>query len=1134
MPYVIRQMENSPEGTFKVSSGSDTLEAVALPNPARYPVKGYPKLRLLSQLKWYFEDYPECPTGENESKALAVMETLRQWKKDISYLLFPGLFPKLRAGFLSKQDSVRIVSDSPATLSWPWEILCDPGVGALARCYSVERQPQEIGAPICSIERETEELHILFVISRPDGSQEINYLAMAREVLDYVSRENLQVTVDVLRPATFENLKRTLEIKQGYYHIVHFDGHGAYSPRLEHSGKMEGALAFENDKGGSHNVCAMELERFFTGHCVPMVVLNACQSAMIDEQAENPFASVAPALLRAGVRSVVAMGYKLCARGARVFVPQFYAKLLKEGSVTEAVIAARQAMYEHAERESPLGWTLLQDWMIPQTYQRRDSGGRSLPLLRRDPNGTRKVPALNQETAYHFVGREKEAYELEKFLRRRQEAGILIHGMLGAGKTTLAKGFLIWFRNTGGLREDEGENAPVFWLDFRYVRKLEDIVEHLEKGMPEGTHPAAHGANRMERVLQQLKTRRVFFVWDSVEAVSGISGTDASPVLSNEDYGTIKGWLRELYGGRTRIFILSRKKEDWLSGEECVRLPLEGLTGEEMALYVILLAHRHRFKAERSDGAFVRLMRETFTAGYDSMRGRPSTDTRLGELLRKLDGNPLATRAVLLNLNRLPYPELMREFERSFPGRKDDESAQRILSVFHAFSGHIDENWKPVLQVLSLMEYFTDAVWIAYILASIFVKNPVGDPQKEGTTRELVEPCLSMLEEYGLCTHMWDEVFQMHPALRGCLLETYPATEEMRREFVEYCCYVAERSLDNKTQRYLFAALHKANFYRARKFAETFNMRGEWLDLTRFLAILETDQGEYALAERLYMDMAKRARQQGGQKSEKNAYFGLAMLSHMQEKNQSAEQWTQKFFAAAGNNDPLSFFTLGQAAEKRGDFSSAEQYYQQARDLWRTQESATLIDLNYLYGRLGYAALKQGKLEAAEDALKEGMKTAGDSKHPESRALNFGELGRLAMYMGKFQEAQICFMRASRIFRDLDDQYGLAAVYNNLGHLFTEKGDHAGAIQWYQNSLKAEITLRQQQASTDDAPIPMMANNYEGLGRAAINSGDAAAARGWWEEALKIYERQGDKQHAEGIRANLALLDSAVSAGEYD
>ena len=47
-------------------------------------------------------------------------------------------------------------------------------------------------------------------------------------MIDYSDSSKIPVAIDVLRPPTFDQLRKTLHDHPGYYHIVHFDGHGGY------------------------------------------------------------------------------------------------------------------------------------------------------------------------------------------------------------------------------------------------------------------------------------------------------------------------------------------------------------------------------------------------------------------------------------------------------------------------------------------------------------------------------------------------------------------------------------------------------------------------------------------------------------------------------------------------------------------------------------------------------------------------------------------------------------------------------------------------------------------------------------------------------------------------------------------
>ncbi|MEI3059387.1 MAG: CHAT domain-containing protein [Oscillospiraceae bacterium] len=106
------------------------------------------------------------------------------------------------------------------------------------------------------------------------------------------------------------------------------------------------------------------LAQLLARYRIPCMVLNACQSGMMDGQARDPFACVAAGLLRAGVYSVVAMGYSLYVSAAKEFVPAFYRKLFEKGSVSEAVRAGREEMYRQPQRSCVTGKLPLQDWVF--------------------------------------------------------------------------------------------------------------------------------------------------------------------------------------------------------------------------------------------------------------------------------------------------------------------------------------------------------------------------------------------------------------------------------------------------------------------------------------------------------------------------------------------------------------------------------------------------------------------------------------------------------------------------------------------------------------------------------------------------------------------------------------------------
>jgi hypothetical protein len=172
-----------------------------------------------------------------------------------------------------------------------------------------------------------------------------------------------------LRPPTFDQLLEHLRQNPSFYHILHFDGHGSFVAADYIEGESGGQLVFEANNGAPDAISAEKLSTLLRECAVPAVVLNACQSAMLDANSEDAFASVATALLKSGIRSVVAMSYSLYVSGAERFLPAFYRSLFTEGSMPHAVRSGRQKMWQDNNRVCVRGYYPLQDWVLPVLYQ---------------------------------------------------------------------------------------------------------------------------------------------------------------------------------------------------------------------------------------------------------------------------------------------------------------------------------------------------------------------------------------------------------------------------------------------------------------------------------------------------------------------------------------------------------------------------------------------------------------------------------------------------------------------------------------------------------------------------------------------------------------------------------------------
>ena len=167
----------------------------------------------------------------------------------------------------------------------------------------------------------------------------------------------LPVTIDLVRPGTWEALREHLRSitkrhGSGWYHIVHFDLHGAFAEHnsLE-AGRQAGRLLFDGSGLGTFEgrrgflffetalerkaepVSAERVASLLAEHRVPVAVLNACQSAM---QSDSE-AGLAQRLAEAGVPVAVGMAYSVTVSAAEQAMPMLYRRVADGEDVAAAV-----------------------------------------------------------------------------------------------------------------------------------------------------------------------------------------------------------------------------------------------------------------------------------------------------------------------------------------------------------------------------------------------------------------------------------------------------------------------------------------------------------------------------------------------------------------------------------------------------------------------------------------------------------------------------------------------------------------------------------------------------------------------------------------------------------------------------
>ena len=938
---------------FTVVRGKDgkLADTIPLTPPEATIVEGRPNSDLMLDLRWYLEHFLDYPFEPNTQIAERVLEALKGWGEDTFTRLFSGRArdwyqEARRSGEGLVSLNLKIASDDPRILAWPWEALHDPEGTTLAYTCRIERQLSELHDPQPLLETlARDRIHILLIIARPYGKADVGYHALSRPLVELVCTEHLPVHIDVLRPPTFAQLRCRLHENPGFYHIVHFDGHGGYGSDgpsgSSHTYRgPQGRLIFETEEGDEDGIEAERLTQLLSEYRIPIMVLNACQSARIDERAQDPFASVAAALLKAGIRSVVAMGYNLYVSGAQRFIPAFYQRLLAKGQVTEAVRAGRQAMRAQDARVCARGTFPLQDWLVPVLYQQEPitllgfAGGQTATPAAQVPVSEALPKEALERGDYGFIGRERAIQALERAWLRQAQGAVLVHGMAGIGKTTLARGFLRWLYDTHGL------GAGVFWFTFDAIHAAEYVINRLVEALFEPRASALALEQKLEALTRALREHPLLIVWDNFESAAGIPGTEVTPLLPEQDRQILKSLLQGLRGGKTKILITSRSPENWLASTECYRLPLGGLVGEERWAYCNAVVGDLGLRIDREDPDFLALM-------------------------EALDGHPLAMRALLLRLQAHSAQALLAELKTQFAGAQGDESTHKIFAALSLLDQGLPAEYAPLLQLIGLHQRYVASGFLEAMCKSAEI-------DRESTT---INACFSTLENGGLLHHQGRGLYGMHPALSGFLQQRHRATEPLQRSFVDFMGRVADHLAPKELheQRLLFV-LHDANFYRALTLARKLHMDDHIIMLTQSLAAFAQNNRDFATAIRLIESLAEHSAAIGNQKFVAITYHQLGRIAQAQRDFPTAQAWYQKSLAineklGDEHRAAMTYHQLGRIAEEQRDFPTAQAWYQ--KSLAIEEKLGDEHGAASTYGQLGLLSQAQNEhLAAGEWFLK--------------------------------------------------------------------------------------------------------------------------------------------------------------------
>jgi tetratricopeptide (TPR) repeat protein len=323
----------------------------------------------------------------------------------------------------------------------PWEILADEK-GFLAERDTPRFAPiRRWGEPEAPTSSPKYRLSVVFMAASPRGEVDLGYEAEEAEILRATHDVKLDLRVEdtgslaeLARLVVDETIDEP-PAAPARPDVLHLTCHGVFDVK---SGAA--VLAFEDEAGDVDLVTAGGLADRLGANLPRLVFASACETTASDGVAD----SFAVGLVVRGVPAALGWSGKVGDRSATRFAADLYRRLAERNELETAASAARRELLSPSEA----GVRPSADWHLARLYLGPRGGG----VLSTGKTPRRRVAAdvghkefLDKKRGLvavasraEFVGRRRELQKATRELRDDSSSGILLHGLGGHGKSSLA------------------------------------------------------------------------------------------------------------------------------------------------------------------------------------------------------------------------------------------------------------------------------------------------------------------------------------------------------------------------------------------------------------------------------------------------------------------------------------------------------------------------------------------------------------------------------------------------------------------------------------------------------------------------------------------------------------------------
>ena len=537
------------------------------------------------------------------------------------------------------QDTILAIAATAGMANLPWELLHDSTTYLVQRLPSVvpvrwvsqlgsrtipQLQPQH--AP------QNRALNLMFMATSPRGVEPVLHFEQEEgRILKATERQPLALLVE--ESGNLEELGFAIKA----YEPQHFDGlHLTGHATLQQN---QPRFVMETATGDPAYVGAADIASTLQGYLPPLLFLSGCRTGEGAQAGAVP--SMAEALLAQGATAVLGWGKKVLDTDATEAAAVLYGAL----SQGESLALALAKTYRHLLEANARDWHLLRLYVArtlpgslvtsPRTPGRRPAPPPSTTTEFLDPV-TKQVKVVGRQG---FVGRRRQLQNCLRVLTQAtDQAGVLIHGMGGLGKSALA----------ARLCDRLPHTQRIVWVgrvdEFSLVSKLSAALD--DRALREMLQdPNEDLRFRLRRVFETLSSQAqpLLLVLDDFED-GNLEPRNGTYILTPTAAAVLEAllWATGQTHYTHRLIITSRYDFDYSGLAMLTKHPLEALHGADLQKKCNGLAGFMPPQVARdADEETLRWARQTVERQQGARRladGNPRLLEWLDKVLRKAEG----------------------------------------------------------------------------------------------------------------------------------------------------------------------------------------------------------------------------------------------------------------------------------------------------------------------------------------------------------------------------------------------------------------------------------------------------------------------------------------------------------------